>query len=163
MSRYRPAARPGWTAAILAVAAVWLGLLAGVSFLATPAKFLAPSLPLTVALDVGRHTFAVFNKVEWLFCATMVAGLMLGTRTAFNVAGVAVAVLVVILETFWLLPTLDQRVGMIIAGQQPPPSSLHTVYIVLEFAKLVALLVVVVDTARRLAGIPPAIAPPAGA
>jgi hypothetical protein len=52
----------GWTVCALIAAILWLGLLLGVSFLATPAKFLAPSLALPVALDVGRHTFAVFNK-----------------------------------------------------------------------------------------------------
>lgn len=51
---------------VLIAATLWLGLLLGVSFLATPAKFLAPSLTLPVALDVGRHTFFIFNKVEWL-------------------------------------------------------------------------------------------------
>ena len=43
---------------------LWAGLAIGVAFLATPAKFLAPSLSLTVALEVGRHTFRVYNGVE---------------------------------------------------------------------------------------------------
>lgn len=37
----------------LLLAVLWAGLLLGVSFLATPVKFLAPSLSLPVALDVG--------------------------------------------------------------------------------------------------------------
>lgn len=36
-----------------------------------PSKFLAPSLSLSVVLDVGRHAFAVFNKLEWLLAATV--------------------------------------------------------------------------------------------
>ena len=59
------------TAATLVVAAAWFGMLLGVSFLATPAKFLAPSLTLGVALDIGRQTFAILNKVEWLFSAVL--------------------------------------------------------------------------------------------
>jgi hypothetical protein len=43
---------------------LWAGLSAGVAFLATPAKFMAPSLSLPVALDVGRHTFRVYNDVD---------------------------------------------------------------------------------------------------
>ena len=43
---------------------LWAGLTLGVAFLATPAKFLAPSLSLTVALDVGRQTFHLYNRVE---------------------------------------------------------------------------------------------------
>src|SRR5665648_1182454 len=57
--------------ASLVIAAVWIGMLVGVSFLATPAKFLAPSLTLPVALDVGRHTFSVFNRVEWAFSVVL--------------------------------------------------------------------------------------------
>jgi hypothetical protein len=40
----------------------------------------------------------------------------------------------------WLLPLLDARVGLIIAGQTPPASSLHSGYVVLEAVKAIALL-----------------------
>ncbi|WP_442580164.1 hypothetical protein ACSBOB_32705 [Mesorhizobium sp. ASY16-5R] len=46
------------------LAASWLGLLLGVSFLATPVKFRALSLDRPIALDVRRVNFAVFSKVE---------------------------------------------------------------------------------------------------
>ena len=48
----------------IVLALVWFGVLAGVSFLATPIKFMAPSLSLSVALDVGRQTFAALNPLE---------------------------------------------------------------------------------------------------
>ena len=51
---------------------VWAGLAVGVAFVATPAKFLAPSLSLPVALDVGRHTFAVYDRIELALVATLV-------------------------------------------------------------------------------------------
>ena len=55
-----------------------LGLLIGVSFLATPVKFRAASLDLPVALDVGRVTFELFSKVELGFCAALlIAGALL--------------------------------------------------------------------------------------
>ena len=38
---------------------IWAGIIFGVSLLATPAKFLAPDLSLTEALQVGRVTFRV--------------------------------------------------------------------------------------------------------
>jgi hypothetical protein len=62
-----------------------------------------------------------------------------------------VAAIVVALEAAWLLPALDQRVGMIIAGEPPAASSLHNIYIVVEGVKLLALLVVGFVTGRRLA------------
>lgn len=144
------AANRKWTAAILIVAAVWLGMLLGVSFLATPAKFLASSLSLPVALDVGRHTFAVFNKAEWLLLVILMGAVLIGDRSWLNVSPTVAIIALVAAETFWLLPLLDQRVGMIIAGQQPSPSNLHNLYIAFEVAKLLTLAFVALVAARRL-------------
>jgi hypothetical protein len=137
--------------AVLALAMLWLGLLAGVSFLATPAKFLAPSLSLPVALDVGRHTFAIFNRVEWFLAALLLVLLFVRPAGRVALAGAVVAAIAVAVEAAWLLPALDQRVGMIIAGEPPAASSLHNIYIVVEGVKLLALLVVGFVTGRRLA------------
>ena len=49
------------TRVIAAILFVWI--LLGVSFIATPAKFLAPSLSMAQALDVGRWTFHVLSLV----------------------------------------------------------------------------------------------------
>ena len=129
------------TLGIFAIAMFWLGLAVGVSFLATPAKFLAPSLSLPVALDVGRHTFAVFNKVEWLLAAALLLAAA-WSRAWRPAAGGVLAALILLAETAWLLPQLDQRVSLIIAGQQPPASNLHWFYIVMELVKLGSLVLV---------------------
>jgi hypothetical protein len=135
----------------LVAAMLWIGLLLGVSFLATPAKFLAPSLSLAVALDVGRQTFGVFNKVEWALAILLLALVLAGPKARLSIAGAVVLAVMVVVETLWLLPILDQRVGLIIAGQQPPESSLHVVYIVLQIVKLAVLCGLAAATARRLA------------
>ncbi len=44
--------------------AAWAGLIVGVSFLSARAKFLAPSITLRVALDVGRYTFRVLSRTD---------------------------------------------------------------------------------------------------
>ncbi|CAH1696139.1 hypothetical protein CHELA1G11_30108 [Hyphomicrobiales bacterium] len=59
--------------------------------------------------------------------------------------------LLVVLQAAWLLPVLDRRVGLIIAGLQPPASNLHNVYIGIEVAKLLGLIVVSFVIGRRLA------------
>jgi di/tricarboxylate transporter len=140
----------GWAVSILVVAILWLGLLLGVSFLATPAKFLAPSLPLPVALDVGRHTFAIFNKVEWVLAVMLLLLVLVRARTWLIVTAAIAVALLVFAETVWLLPLLDQRVGLAIAGQQPPPSNYHNLYIGVEVAKLIGLGLVASVMARRL-------------
>lgn len=133
----------------LVIAAVWIGMLVGLSFIATPAKFLAPSLTLPVALDVGRHTFSVFNRVEWAFSVVLLLFVLVRPCGWISASGAIVAALVVAIETLWLLPLLDARVGLIIAGEHPAPSQHHTLYIGLEAAKVVALLVVVANMAWR--------------
>jgi hypothetical protein len=48
------------------------GMIFGVSFIATPAKFLAPSLDLAQALDVGRATFGVMKWFDLGMLAALV-------------------------------------------------------------------------------------------
>lgn len=141
--------KQAWWVAILVVAVLWTGLLLGVSFLATPVKFLAPSLALPVALDVGRHTFAVYNKAEWVLALVLLA-LMAGSRPRLSTIMTLGIAAIVILETFWLMPVLDYQVSEIIAGQKPPASSEHMIYISLEIAKLLGLVAVVVDMIRQI-------------
>ncbi len=136
----------------LAIVVLWIGLLVGVSFLATPAKFLALSLTLPVALDIGRHTFAIFNKMEWLLAvAALLVVLLSRPRSGIVIAGSVIVALLVAVEAAWLLPVLDQRVALIIAGRQPPASNLHNVYIGIEVAKLLVLVVISFVIGRRLA------------
>ena len=133
----RPEVVPGALAALLLI---WAGVLIGVSFLAAPVKFNAPSLSLPVALDVGRQEFFALNLVEiGLAVATLALGFLARpSRAVWLALGLAVAI--VALQGLWLLQVLDARTEMIIRGQSPPPAPWHTVYIVLEVAKLLALL-----------------------
>lgn len=133
------------------VSLVWIGMLLGVSFLATPVKFLAPSLTLPVALDVGRQTFHWYNRVELVIAATtLIAALLADRRRLVRHGGAAhglpYATLVaafllaaVVLQGLVLLPRLDARVETIIQGGMPPPSALHDVYVAVEAVKLGAL------------------------
>jgi hypothetical protein len=120
---------------------LWAGLALGVGFLATPAKFLAPSLSLPVALDVGRRTFRVYNRVELVLAAVLIlSGLWAGARRRLAVM-LSVPVLVVVTETLWLLPALDVRTAAVVAGAAPPGSDLHGLYIAAEAVKALWLLV----------------------
>lgn len=121
------------------VALVWLGLVVGVSFIATPAKFLAPTLDLAVALDVGRQTFGVFAVVEIAAAITLGVLLLFARRQAAIVLLGAAVVLVVALEQVWLLPVLDDRVEIIMQGGVPEASALHGAYVAVEGLKLLLL------------------------
>lgn len=121
-----------------ALALVWAGMVLGVSFLATPAKFLAPSLPRPIALDVGRHTFRTFGRVEMILAA------LLGLRAAISPRQRLLALapcLIVLGQALWLRPRLDARTLQAMDGRAPQPSSgLHLSYVAGEAAKLAVLL-----------------------
>ena len=131
------------------VALLWAGIVIGVSVLATPVKFAAPSLSLGVALEVGHVTFHLLNRVEWgLALLLVLAVLAARQRLLWLMAGAAVAV--VALQTFWLLPVLDVRTAAVIAGEPVPPSHYHLWYIAAEAAKIAALLAVAAGALRRV-------------
>jgi hypothetical protein len=138
----------------LAVPLLWLGLLVGVSFVATPVKFNAASLSLPVALDVGRATFSVFHNIEWVMLAALVTAIVLsGPSPVPSVATVLLAV-ALLLQSVWLLPVLNQRIAAIIAGNNPPPSPDHIYYIAADVAKAVLLVAIVWSKANRMVRTP---------
>ena len=131
-------------------AAVWLGMVIGVSFLATPVKFQAPSLSLPVALEVGRVTFGLFSRVEWVFAVLLAVSVALpGAGRGARLLTAAVLALVAV-EAIWLLPALDARVEAVIQGRPEPASWHHLLYAVAETAKAVLLAVLAVHALRRL-------------
>ena len=131
------------------IAVLWLGILIGVSFLATPVKFQAPSLSLPVALDVGRATFALLSKVEW----ALVLGLLVAafrTSRRLWVAGGVVLLISLGAQSFWLLPILDARVSQIMEGASVAPSQYHLVYIATDVLKVAVLLYLSVAEQNRV-------------
>jgi hypothetical protein len=136
--------------AVLVASTLWAGLLVGVSFIATPVKFLAPSLSLPVALDVGRQTFWALNWIEIGFAIVLLAIVLAGFRTMLAVSATLLLAAAVLAQALWLLPLLDARVTMIIAGQMPPPSSFHSFYVVLEVLKLALLAGLMMSSGRIL-------------
>lgn len=124
---------------VMVLALIWLGLLIGVSFLATPIKFAAPSLDLPVALDVGRHTFALFNRIEIGLGLALLFATIAGLRRPGAVWPLALMLVVLAGQTFWLLPALDERVETIMQGGMPPASPMHSFYVGAEVVKLLCL------------------------
>ena len=133
-------------------ALAWAGCLAGVSLLATPVKFTAPSLDLTVALDVGRVTFAALNRVEIVLAALLILIVVVRARAAWNVAGALIIAALVGAQALWLLPGLDARVGIIMEGGTPPDSPLHWLYIAVDGVKPVLLAALGVANLMRQRG-----------
>ena len=123
------------------ISLIWVGMILGISFLEAPVKFQAPSVTLQIGLDIGRLVFEVFNKVEITFALVLLVSVILYRPGAKRVLPFIIAAVVLAFESIWLLPVLDERAAAIIAGQTPPPSSHHTIYVVLELIKVFSLAV----------------------
>jgi len=117
----------------------WVGFASAISFMEAPVKFSAPSLSLEVGLDIGRTVFSALNKVE--------SGLAILLLISFIISGVdkkiiftfSIAAIILLLQTFWLLPSLSERAEIIIRGDVPPDSSDHILYIIFESIKIIIL------------------------
>lgn len=125
-----------------ALAFIWLGYVAGISFLEAPLKFQAPGITLSLGLGIGRIVFATLNKVEWVLAVGIFGLAFLQSSTVPLRRLIVALVAILICQTVWLLPYLDARAETIIAGGTPPASSLHWLYIALEAAKLPLLFII---------------------
>jgi hypothetical protein len=128
--------------AVIIISLFWAGMIAAISFLEAPVKFTAPSLTLQVGLDVGRHVFGAFNKVEIVLATLLVVSVFLGRMPAGLKIWTSLVAVLLVLECFWLLPVLDERALAIIAGEDPGGSSPHTWYIIFDIIKLVGLILI---------------------
>jgi len=125
---------PAW------VCLVWFGMTAGVSMLATPVRFSAPTISRAVALDVGQVVFAALNKAEFVALILLLVLVRAGGLAKSLWAGCGALAFILIAQSLWLLPALAARTQQIVAGIEPPPSYVHGAYSVLELAKLGLLL-----------------------
>ena len=124
---------PAW------VAFTWLGMTAGVSLLATPARFAAPTITRPVALDVGRVVFSVLNKAEFVALIIVLVIVRVSGQARKLWGPVFVLALILVTQAAWLLPELAARTELIVAGIEPEPSIAHAAYSTLELVKLVLL------------------------
>lgn len=123
-------ANPAW------ILFTWFGMTAGVSLLATPVRFSAPSITRPVALDVGRVVFSALNRAELIALILLLIVLRTSGRARRWWAVGATLALIVFIQSVWLLPELAERTQIVISGAEPPPSFVHGAYSILELSKL---------------------------
>lgn len=127
---------------ILLAVLVWSGCIVAISFMESWLKFRAPGVTLPVGLSIGKLVFNALNKMEWFFAAILLVSYLFNKShiDAFSMLLFALAALLLVIETFWLLPALDARAKMVINGKQLAASSLHLYFVAAEVIKLGALL-----------------------
>lgn len=126
---------------VIIAAFLWAGFICAISFMESWLKFRAPGITLPLGLSVGTLVFGTLNKVEWVFTFVIVINIILSSIeiTFVNKIWFALIVAILIVQTAWLLPALNNRAKAIIRGDILPRSSLHWYFIIAEFVKLAAL------------------------
>ena len=137
---------------LILVPALWLGMVLAISMLEAPLKFQAPGITLALGLGIGRIVFAVLNRVEITLMLLTYAGLYMMAVRPRSFVLLHLLAIILLLQTFWLLPVLDTRALAIIQGNPPPESSLHLLYIGLEILKIVLLIATSVTNAKFVFG-----------
>ncbi|WKZ66773.1 MAG: hypothetical protein QY325_02350 [Flavobacteriales bacterium] len=125
----------------LICAFVWVGFVCAISFMEAWLKFRAYGVTLPIGLGIGRLVFQALNRVEWALAVAVLADL-LWRRVAWPPRGLIVLpVLILFIQSLWLLPALDERALLAIHGHLPGPSHLHLLYVVGEVVKVAALVI----------------------
>ena len=120
-----------------AVLLIWAGALLGGSFIAAPAKFQVEELSLQLALQVGEAQFFWLMVGESAFCVLTIV-LFVVLRRVYWLAALPITLFLV--QQLVVMPLLSVRTETIINGGVLDGSNLHLIYILLETAKLLALI-----------------------
>ncbi len=126
----------------LASTFLWIGFLGAISFMEAWIKFRAPGVSLPIGLGIGRLVFSALNLMEWVFTIAIILNLILSKWQWKNWISlfIIIPIVLLIIQSIWLLPALDARAELHIQGEIVPESNLHFVYVGMEFIKLMSLL-----------------------
>ena len=103
----------------IAVPFIWLGMVLAISFLETPLKFRAPGITVPLGLGIGRLVFRALAVVELALAGVLTAALALGDRTTAVIVLASLLWAVLVVQVAVLLPRLDRRARLILAGGTP--------------------------------------------
>jgi len=107
------------------------GMLFAMSFVSTPAKFMALGVPIADLIAVGRVTFRASMCTESVFLFIMVCLARRGDqRVLFGCAAILAT------QYFALLPALNERSLAVMRGAVLSPSPLHPIWIAFDVFRL---------------------------
>lgn len=122
------------------VSFTWLGLVLGVSFLEAPLKFRAPGVTARLGLGIGRLVFRALNRVELVLLLLVFVAVGLGPTPTTRAALATPVAVILAVQLLAVRPALNRRADRVLAGEELPRSRAHHVYLVLELAKVAALI-----------------------
>lgn len=120
----------------------WAGFVSSISFMEAWLKFQAPGVTLPIGLGIGKKVFTALNHMEWLFLLAYLLVLFFAVKpkkSEIFIVSITVAVILVI-QTFFLLPALVERANQIINGHSVGKSLVHLLFGILEVIKVTSLI-----------------------
>ena len=124
------------------IVGVWIGLVLGLSFIEAPLKFTAPGITTELGLGIGQIIFSVSHKIQICFCLLALGLVSIQSSSLSNLGKWSLITLVLILISHSaLLPILDHRANLTIQGTKVSSSYHHTLFVVLEVAKIITLII----------------------
>lgn len=145
-----PALGPLARRALVGVLLVWLGVVIGVSLLATPVPFMVEQLERAEALAVNRQLFRMLSRAELVLLAlALLASVLGGIRSPWVIAGIGLVAATVLVQVGILQPELAARTDLVLAGQEPEPGPWHGLYVALELLKIALLPAVALAALHR--------------
>ncbi len=124
--------------ASIALLLFWAGFVSSISFMEAWLKFRAPGVTLPVGLSIGKMIFNTLNRIEWVFLfLTVILAFITGNMKSGNsLTIIIILTLILLVQTFLLLPELKERANTIIEGGTVGKSMLHIYFGVLEILKV---------------------------
>ncbi len=120
----------------------WAGFVCSISFMEAWLKFQAPGVTLPVGLSIGKLIFTALNRMEWVFVFLLLVWTVPGVKnlSAKFISLSTMVLFILIIQTFLLMPVLNERAEIIIAGGTPGESSVHMLFGIAEIIKVLVLL-----------------------
>lgn len=133
----------------IAIPFIWFGAVAAISFMEAPLKFTAPNITLPLGLEIGYVVFHALNKVEIVLCILLaIAFFFAKPKRKLLLIFYGIIVSILILQTVWLFPLLDEQTMQVVKGTAEPYSNLHIIYIIFDAAKLILLFALGIMSAK---------------
>ncbi len=121
-------------------AILWLGFHMSLSFMDAPLKYTPAGIPVETGLAIGQIVFDKHIKCELVLMLILIGTFCIRGTIMGGWQGLALITAIMLVETTWLWPALNQRTIRIMASEPDGPDYVHWLFIVLEAIKIPVLL-----------------------
>ena len=128
---------------LIGIPLFWTGFVSAISFMEAWLKFRAEGVTIPIGLSIGKKVFPAMNRVEWTLLILYTVAWVSLTTIRVDVTTILSSLLFIILmvQTFYLLPSLNKRAEMLIGGRSIEKSAIHLYFVCSELLKVVTLIV----------------------